>query len=57
LESDIKIEIYNNSGNIMHVEKNANRISEIDVSNYPTGIYTVNAVYNEKIFSEKFTKL
>jgi len=40
----------------MYIEKNANRISEIDVNSYPSGIYVVRVVSNGQVFTEKFIK-
>ena len=55
-ENGIIIEVYDAAGNTKHIEKNANRISEINVSNYSSGMYIVKVVSNGQVFTEKFVK-
>lgn len=55
-ETGMIIEIYDAVGNVKHIEKNVNRISEINVSNYPAGMYVVKVTSNGQIFTEKFIK-
>ena len=56
VETDITIEIYNFAGQLLHLDKKANRISEIDVRNYFSGMYVVKVVFNGQIYTEKFIK-
>jgi len=55
-EDAVIIEIFDAAGNKKYIEKNANRINEIDVSNYPAGMYVVKVVSNKQVFTEKFIK-
>ncbi len=50
---NIKIELYNMTGILILKEENINRI---DISNYPSGIYNMIIIYNNKRFINKIVK-
>ena len=42
--------------NVLFINKNANRINEIDISNFPVGMYEVVVVSNGVTITENFVK-
>ncbi|MDY0143256.1 MAG: T9SS type A sorting domain-containing protein [Bacteroidales bacterium] len=55
-DEKINVKIFDNSGKQISSIKNANRITEINVSDFQPGFYTVLISHGKEVYSEKFIK-
>jgi hypothetical protein len=55
-DTGITIEIYNDEGEIVLPERGIFRISEIDISSFPAGMYAIKIKANSQIFTQNFVK-